>query len=250
MRRLLLILALLLGTPAAAREAPLRILAASSLTEAMTDLAAAWARAGHPRPVLVFAASSALARQLEAGAPADVFVSADEEWMTYAQDRKLIDPRTRATLATNHLVLVVPIASPARVAIRPGFDLAALVGTGRWVTGDPDAVPVGRYARQALTKLGAWAAAAPRLARTENVRAALAFVERGDAAAGIVYATDARASAKVRIAGVFPAASHAPIRYPVAATRGAQAPQTTRFLAFLRSPAARRLLGARGFGAP
>jgi molybdate transport system substrate-binding protein len=230
--------ALLLGAalaPAAAREAaPVQVFAAASLTEAMSDLADLWAARGHPRPVLVFGASSAMARQIERGAPADVFVSADVEWMDWLAERKLIAPATRRTLAGNRLVVVTPADRPARLDLRRGEALVRLVGTdGRLAIADPAAVPAGRYARAALESLGVWGALAPRAVNAENVRSALAFVERGDAAAGIVYATDAQASARVRVAGVFPAATHPPVVYPAAALASAGA-DAQAFLRFLR----------------
>ncbi len=245
MRKLLLIIlaALLSAQPA---QAAVRIYAASSLTEAVTDLAALYARAGHDKPLLVFGASSALARQIEQGAPADIFLSADGEWMDYLAKRSLIQTASRRDLLSNRLVLIVPADRPTKIAIRKGFPFAKLVGDGHWVTGDPASVPVGKYAKAALTSLGVWAEAEPRLARAENVRSALAFVERGDAVAGIVYATDAQASGKVAVAGIFPAASHPPIVYPVAltATAGKDAAD---FAAFLRSRAARAVFVKRGF---
>lgn len=251
MRTLLWLLIALFGlaAPAGAAEGA-RVYAASSLTEAMTAIAAAYAATGKPPPVLIFGASSVLARQIERGAPPGIFVSADSEWPQYLAGRRLVVAGSRRLIAGNRLVLVVPADRPRTARLAPGFDLAAFVGpSGRWTTGDPLAVPVGRYARQALTRLGAWDKAAPRLARAENVRAALAFVERGDAAAGIVYATDALASGKVAVAGRFPASSHAPIVYPALLTRGAGA-EARAFHAFLRSPRARALLTARGFTRP
>lgn len=237
-----------LAAPARAAE-PARVYAAASLTEAMNDLADAYARRGHPRPTLVLAASSALARQIERGAPPGLFVSADLEWADYLADRQLTAGR-RQLIAGNRLVLVVPKAAARQARLTRGFDLAAFIGPeGRWTTGDPDAVPVGRYARDALTRLGAWERAAPRLARAENVRSALAFVERGAAAAGIVYATDARASTGVAVAGTFPAASHDRIVYPALLTVGAGA-EARGFLRFLGSREARAILAARGFTAP
>lgn len=248
MRWIALLIALMLAVPAGA-ETRARVYAASSLTEAMTDIADAYAATGRPRPVLVLAASSALARQIERGAPGGVFVSADTEWVGYLAERRLLVGRPR-TIAGNRLVLIVPQARARRMPIGRGFDMSVLLGErGRWTTGDPDAVPVGRYARQALTRLGAWQRAAPRLARAENVRSALAFVERGDAAAGIVYATDAHASGKVIVAGVFPASSHARIVYPAVLTRGAD-PDARAFHAFLASTAARKILKRRGFIPP
>jgi molybdate transport system substrate-binding protein len=243
---LLFCLALL---PFPAVAAPVRVLAASSLTEALTDVAAAFARAGHEAPVLVFQGSPALARQIIAGAPAGVFVAADSDWMDAVAAAGRIVPGSRRDIAGNRLVLVVPATRPRTARLIRGFDMAGFVGTGRWTTGDPDSVPVGRYARAALAALGAWSAAAPKLARAENVRSALAFVERGDAAAGIVYATDARATARVAVAGVFPAASHPPITYPAALVTGADA-EARAFLAFLAGPQGQAILKARGFTAP
>lgn len=243
-----LILLLSLAAPAAARDGAY-VYAASSLTEAMTDIADAYAATGRPRPILVFAASSALARQIERGAPPGVFVSADPEWADYLAKRGLTQGKARI-IAGNRLVLIVPEDRTRRVSVAPGFDLTAMLGPrGRWTTGDPDSVPVGRYAREALIRLGAWERAAPRLARAENVRSALAFVERGDAEAGIVYATDARASTKVAVAGLFPASSYSRIAYPAVLTRGADA-DARAFLAFLTSNAARMVLWRRGFTLP
>lgn len=245
MRKLLLpaLVSICAALPA---QAAVRIYAASSLTEAVTDIAALYAAAGHDRPLLVLGASSALARQIEQGAPADVFLSADSEWMDYAAKRSLIQPASRRDLLSNRLVLIVPADRPVKVAIRKGFPFAKLVGNGHWVTGDPESVPVGKYAKAALTSLGVWAAAEHRLARAENVRSALAFVERGDAVAGIVYATDAQASGKVAVAGIFPVASHPPIVYPVALTASA-GKEGADFAAFLRSRAARVAFVKRGF---
>lgn len=246
--RILLALFLFAASPAAA-EVGARVYAASSLTEALTDVADAYARTGRPRPVLVFAASSALARQIERGAPAGVYAAADLEWMDYLAKRKLLAPGSRRLLARNRLVVVVPISDTRPVRIAPGFDISRVGADGRWATGDPDAVPAGRYARAALQNLSAWQKAAPHLVRAENVRAALAFVERGDVGAGIVYATDAQASGRVRVAGVFPASSHPPIVYPVALTRGADA-EARAFHRFLTSRAAHAILAKHGFLRP
>ena len=233
-----------IGWPAAA--APVRVFAASSLTEVLNDVADAYARTGKPRPTLVFGASSALARQIEAGAPAAIYFSADAAWMDYLAARKLLAAGSRRSLLSNRLVLVVPADAPTRIAVRRGFDFAGLIGDGRWSTGDPASVPVGRYAKAALINLGVWSAVGGRLARAENVRAALAFVETGAARAGIVYATDARASQKVAVAGIFPASSHPRIDYPVAAI-GKPDTATRAFLAFLSGPNARAAYAARGF---
>jgi molybdate transport system substrate-binding protein len=187
-----------------------------------------------------FAASSTLARQIEQGAQASLFASADEAWMDYLAGRRLIVPDTRGSVIGNTLVLVAPASgTQGPVAITRGLDLAALLGPrGRIATGDPAHVPVGRYAREALAHLGLWAVAEPRLARADNVRAALLFVERGDAPLGIVYGTDAAASAGVRVIGTFPAESHAAITYPFAVTRAGDTPAARAFLAFATGPEA------------
>ncbi len=232
---------------AAASAAPLRVLAASSLTEAMISVADAWTAAGHPRPVLVFASSASLARQIIAGSPAGVFISADTQWMDAAEKAGAIVAGTRRVIAGNRLVLIVAADHPRVARLVRGFDMSGFVGDGRWSTGDPDAVPIGRYAKAALTSLGAWDAASPKLARAENVRAALAYVERGDAAAGIVYATDAKASGKVAVAGVFPASSHPPIVYPAALVKAGADVEARGFLAFVAGRQARAILAAQGF---
>jgi molybdate transport system substrate-binding protein len=242
MRRRLLPRLALGGLCAAALGAPARsraqghsgivtVFAASSLQDALRDLGAEWRRRGQPAPRLSFAASSALARQIEQGAPADLFLSADEAWMDYLAGRDLILPASRTSPLGNTLVLVAPASGEGRgapppattVALGRGTDLAALLGpTGRLSTGDPAHVPVGRYAEAALRWMGGWEALAPRLARADNVRAALLLVERGEAPLGIVYGTDAAASrGAVRVLGIFPAESHPPVSYPFALTRRA-----------------------------
>lgn len=226
----------------------LSVFAASSLQNAFEEVGRLHAQRGGPAPRFSFAASSLLARQIEQGAPAGVFASADEAWMDHLERRGLLAEGTRRAWLGNRLVLVVPASSTARVELRPGFDLAALLGRdGRWVTGDPVSVPVGRYAQQALTALGAWEAAQARLVRAENVRAALAFVERGEAAAGIVYATDAALSSRVRVAAQFPPDSHPPVRYPVAVIRRHDAPAARGFLQRLGSPEAAAVFRRHGF---
>ena len=214
----------------------------------MNAAADAWAAAGHERPVLSFAASSALARQIDAGAPADLFVSADEPWMDDVQQHKLVRPGTRVSFLTNRLVLVAPASSTSTIAIRPGFPLAAALGEGRLAMANPYAVPAGRYGKEALTKLGVWPSVEGRLARGDSVRAALALVERGETPLGIVYATDALASRQVRIVGIFPAASHAPITYPVALLTAATSPDAEPFRRFLLSGAGRAIFRRFGFG--
>ncbi|MBA4757358.1 molybdate ABC transporter substrate-binding protein [Sphingosinicella sp.] len=246
----LVLLALLGADPARAQSAAPVVLAAASLQEALSEAADAWARQRHPRPVLSFAGSSALARQIEAGAPADLFISADEAWMDRLEQRSLLAPGSRRVIAGNRLVLIAPSDSPVKLRIAKGFPLARALGSGRLAMADPAAVPAGRYARAALEALGVWAAVEPRVVRSENVRATLALVERGEAPLGIVYATDAAASRKVRVVGVFPASSHPPIRYPAARLRTAKAKDAPAFLAFLGSRQARVIFARHGFSAP
>ncbi|MBC7159257.1 MAG: molybdate ABC transporter substrate-binding protein [Porphyrobacter sp.] len=225
------------------------VLAAASLHEALTEVAGAWAAKGHQRPRLSFAASSVLARQIEGGAPADLFVSADAEWMDRLDRAGLLRPGSRADLLGNQLVLIAPAsAAPAAPAagVRPPAGLAAL--SARLVAmGDPEAVPAGRYARAALEHLGLWTAVAPRVVPAENVRAALALVERGEVPLGIVYATDARASPRVVVIHRFAPASHPPIRYPVAILAAARHPDAAGLRAFLASPPAARIFVRHGF---
>ena len=226
-RRVLPVLAALAigfgGMDAPRAQGAVTVFAAASLTDALRDLGAQWAARGNPAPRFSFAASSALARQIEQGAPADLFASADEAWGTYLQDRNLLVNATRRSPIGNALVLVAPADAARPVTLARGTDLAALLGPqGRIATGDPAHVPAGRYAQAALTWMGQWDAMAPRLARADNVRAALLLVERGEAPLGIVYATDAAASPGVRVVGTFPAGSHAAITYPFALTRRAE----------------------------
>ena len=232
---------------AASGRAPV-VLAAASLQECLTAAGYAWARQGHPRPVLSFAASSALARQIEAGAPADVFVSADEEWMDYLVARRLVAPGSRANVATNRLALVAPAGSRLRLEVRAGFPLARALGAGRLAMADPATVPAGRYGRAALTRLGVWRAVEGRVASAENVRVALALVARGEAPLGIVYATDARAEAAVRIVGLFPVQSHPPIVYPAARIAGSRNAEAEGFRQFLLSAEGQAIFRRFGFG--
>ncbi|MFY8115510.1 MAG: molybdate ABC transporter substrate-binding protein [Rhabdaerophilum sp.] len=250
-RRTLLALALWslgLSAPQAEPERPILVFAAASLQTALHAIAAEWQKAGGNRVTFSYAASSALARQLEQGAPADLFASADLEWMDWAAQRSLIRPESRKTLLENSLVLIEPTDRPATpLKIGPGFALAEALGDGRLATGNVQSVPVGRYAQQALTRLGVWEAVGPRIAGSENVRAALALVARGEARFGTVYATDAKAELRVRIVDTFPAGSHAPIHYPFALASGMRHPQAKSFLDYLSSPAAIRIFEAEGF---
>jgi molybdate transport system substrate-binding protein len=224
------------------------VLAASSLQEALGAAAEQWTAKGHPRPVLSFAASSALARQIAAGAPADLFISADEEWMDDLAGRGAIRPASRESFLSNRLVLISPRESAVRLAIRPGFPLARALGSGRLAVADPQSVPAGRYAREALTSLGVWRSVERRLAPSDNVRAALALVERGEAPLGIVYATDARTPSRVRVVGRFPAATHRPIRYPLALLRRSSHREAEAFRRFLVSHGGRAVFARFGFG--
>jgi molybdate transport system substrate-binding protein len=245
--RLLLLLCLLL-TSVVAKAQEVTMFAAASLTDALKDVSAEWAKAGHTPLRLSFGASSAMARQIEQGAPANLFASADLKWMDYLADKNLIANDTRRNLLGNQLVLVVPADKARKVTIAPGLDLNALLGpNGRIATGDPAHVPVGLYAREALTRLGLWDAVMPRLARTEDVRSALLLVERGEAPAGIVYSTDAAASKGVAVAGIFPADSHQPIVYPFAVVKSGDTPAAREVMAFIQGPQAKAIFVKRGF---
>ena len=243
----LIILAGSAVTPAAAQDKTLTVFAAASMKNALDDIDAAYTARTGVKIVASYAASSALAKQIEQGAPADVFVSADTDWMDYAVSKKSINEPTRFNLLGNSIVLIAPKDSKIdNVTIGPGFDLAKLAGDGKIATGDVKAVPVGKYAKAALEKLGAWQAAEPKFAMTENVRAALALVARGEAVLGIVYSTDAKVEPGVKIVGTFPADSHPAIIYPVGATTTAK-PETSEYLAFLRTSAAKAIFEKYGF---
>jgi len=225
------------------------VFAAASLKNALDDVDAAFAQTTGTNVTASYEASSSLARQIEAGAPADVFISADLRWMDYVAERKLIRPDSRTNLLGNRLVLIAPKdAKLDNVAIGPGFDIAKLAGDGRIAVADVKAVPAGLYAKAALEKLGAWGAAEPKLAQAENVRATLAFVARGETPLGIVYATDAQIEPKVKIVGSFPDGSYPPVTYPVAAIADAKNKEAaTRYLAFLHSTAAKAIFEKYGF---
>ena len=239
---------ILCGAPALAQEKSLTVFAAASMKNALDDIDAAYTVRTGVKITVSYAASSALAKQIEQGAPADLFVSADTDWMDYAIGKKTINEPTRVNLLANSLVLIAPKDSRLDNAnIAPGFDLAKLAGDGRIATGDMKAVPVGKYAKAALEKLGAWQAAEPKFAMAESVRAALTLVARGEAVLGIVYATDAKVEPAVKIVGTFPADSHPAIVYPVAATANAK-PEAADYLSFLRSAAAKGIFEKYGFG--
>jgi molybdate transport system substrate-binding protein len=250
MKRLLLALSLALA-PAAAHAAGLTIFAAASLTNAMQDIGALWAAAGHPKPVFSFDSSGTLARQIEQGAPANIFASADEKWMDDVGRHDLLAEGTRASLLGNSLVLVEPAGAVKPVTLAPHFEVGAILGpAGRLAVGDPKSVPAGIYAKQALQKLGVWERVADRLAPAASVRAALLLVERGEAPAGIVYGSDAHLSKTVAVAGIFPTDSHEPIRYPFAAIKGKDTQEARDFLHFLHTTPAQDVFKHYGFTNP
>jgi molybdate transport system substrate-binding protein len=233
--------------PLAAQDQMLTVFAAASLKNALDDLDAAFTTATGIKLTASYAASSALARQIESGAPADIFISADLQWMDYAAGKNLIKPGTRVNLLGNRLVLIAAKDSKlSDAAIAPGVDIAKLAGDGRIAVANIQAVPAGIYAKAALEKLGAWAAAEPKLAQAENVRAALAFVARGETPIGIVYQTDAKTEPNVKTIGVFPDDSHPPVTYPMAATATAK-PDAEKYLQFVRSSAAKAVFEKYGF---
>jgi molybdate transport system substrate-binding protein len=224
------------------------VFAAASLKNALDEVSAGFAQATGNKTTISYAASSALAKQIELAAPADIFISADLDWMDYLAGKGLIDPETRTNLLGNRLVLVAPVNSDVKLDIKEGFPLAAVIGTGRLATGDVKAVPAGKYAKSALEKLKVWSEVEPKLAPTDNVRAALALVAQGEAALGIVYQTDAAAEPKVKIVGTFPEETHAPIIYPIAVTKDSAHPEAARsLLAFLRTPQAVAIFAKQGF---
>jgi molybdate transport system substrate-binding protein len=241
-------LALCVGAPAAtAQTRPVLVFAAASLKNALDDIGTAWTRATGRKAVISYAGSNALAKQIEAGAPADIFFSADLDWMDYAASRNLVKPASRVNLLGNTLVLVAPKDSKAEVSVRPGFDLAAALGAGRLAMANVDAVPAGKYGKAALENLGAWQGVRDRIAQAESVRAALLLVSRGEAPLGIVYRTDAASDPDVRIVADFPQGTHPPIIYPVAQTTASQHPDAQALLDFLRSGQAKLLFEKQGF---
>ncbi len=231
---------------AAESPAPLTVFAAASLKNAMDDVGKAFtAKTGTPVR-FSYAASSAIARQVEAGAPADVVVSADTDWMDYLGQRRLIVGASRRDVLSNHLALIAPATSTLKLRIRPGMPLVQALAGGRLSVAGPD-VPAGKYGKASLTALGVWTSVQDHLAQADNVRGALAFVARGEAPLGIVYDTDAKVEPKVRIVGLFPDASHAPIVYPAALVAGPINPAAPRFLGFLQGPEASAVFRNYGF---
>jgi len=251
MRRLVCLLAaamLFAVAPAITKAwaADITVFGAASLADALNEIAKNYQEQSGKSVAVSLAASSVLAKQIEASGGADLFISADEDWMDYLDKKGLIDHASRKDLLGNRLVLIEAADSTAPIAIAPNFDLAGALHGGRLSVADPDSVPAGKYGKEALTKLGVWDKVAGNLARAENVRVALAYVARGEAPLGIVYETDAKAEPKVKVAGVFPENSHAPILYPEALIKDAK-PEAAGFLAYLSSPAARAVFVKDGF---
>lgn len=232
---------------AAAQAQDVRVLAAASTTNALTEIAEAFTKKTGIKVTPSFAASSTLAKQVENGAPGHVFLSADEKWMAYMEGKKLVVPETKVNLLGNKLALIAPAGSKVELTPMPNFPLAAALGDGRLAVGDPAHVPVGAYTQEALTKLGVWKDVEPKLARADSVRAALAFVERGEAPLGIVYTTDAAVTPKVRIVSIFPPETHAPIVYPAALIKGNDTPEARKFLNYLGSAEAKDVWAKFGF---
>ena len=245
-RALLALFALLALAGPTAAQAPLNALAAASLKEVMDAQGEAFTRAGGPPVRFSYAASSTLARQVEAGAPADLFVSADSDWMDYVAMKGLIDPASRRDLVTNSLALIAPRSSKIALRAELGMPLAAALGTGRLSMAGPE-VPAGRYGRAALQSLGVWDSVSGRLALADNVRGALMFVSRGEAPLGIVYDTDAKADPGVRIVAMFPSGSHPKIVYPGAMLKSSRNPAAARVMAFLKTPAGAAIFRRDGF---
>ena len=239
--------AAMLTAPAAVADENLTVFAAASLKNALDAINSVCEADVGERATISYAASSALAKQIEQGAPADVVMSADLDWMKYLSDKNLTKKDTETQLLGNSIVLVAPADSSAATEIKPNFDLSALVGDGKLAMANVDSVPAGKYGKAALEKLGVWDSVSGKVAQAENVRAALALVSTGEAPLGIVYKTDAAADPKVKVVATFPADTHAPIVYPVAQTAESKDDDTAAFLKCLRSPKAKELFEAQGF---
>jgi len=247
-RRIALAMALVCGAvPAAQAQGAVTVFAAASLQNALVNAAKDFTAATGIQVKFSFDASSTLARQIEQGAPADLFASADLDWMDYLAKRDLIAPKTRTNLLGNRLVVIAPKDATLTELKLDGPSIEAALGAGRIATGAVESVPVGRYAKTALSKLGLWDQLEKRVAPADNVRAALAYVARGETPLGIVYATDAAAEPKVKVVATFPRDSHPPIVYPFAVTAGAKGDDAAKFLAFLQSPQARKDFTQQGF---
>jgi molybdate transport system substrate-binding protein len=223
------------------------VFAAASLKNALDAVNAQWQKETGKKATISYAASSALAKQIEQGAPAHMFISADLDWMDYVANKNLIKPETRANLLGNRIVLIAPKDRATAIDIKPGFDLAKVLGDGRLAMANVESVPAGKYGKAALEKLGLWASVSGKLAQAENVRAALLLVSRGESPAGIVYQTDAASDRGVAIIGIFPEDTHPPITYPIALTTGASHPDAAALLAHIRSGKAKPTFEAQGF---
>lgn len=232
----------LAGWAYGAQAQALTVLAAASLKDALDEVVSFYPT----RPVIAYGSSASLARQIDNGAPADLFISADPDWMDYVDKKNLLAPGTRRNLLGNRLVLIAPVKQPVKLQPAAGFAIAKALGDGRIALAEPNSVPAGKYAKAAFEKLGVWDQVAPRVAAAENVRAALALVARGETPLGVVYQTDANAERGVMVAGVFPAEAHPPIVYPVAALKAAKE-GTLKFLGFLSGPASRAIFEKHGF---
>jgi molybdate transport system substrate-binding protein len=246
MSRSLVLSFLLLCSSNLLAEEPVRVFAAASLTNAMNDISAQWQKQSHPAPSIAYGASSALAKQIEAGAPADIFASADLSWMDYLNDRKKIERDSVVNLLGNDLVLIVPKGKRLPIEMKKDFKIAEAF-KGKLCTGEPGVVPVGIYAKQSLESLGWWLQLTGRIVGTDDVRTALAFVERGECSLGIVYATDAAISSKVEVLERFPEATHKPIVYPFSIVSGAR-PEAKALMKFMStSPEAAAIFNQYGF---
>lgn len=232
---------------APARADDVVVFAAASLKDALDAIDADWRKDSDKHATISYAASSALAKQIEAAAPADVFISADEDWMDYLDKKNLIRPGSRHDLLGNSLVLIAPVDSTATVEIAPGFPLAKLLNGGKLAMADPNAVPAGKYGKAALTKLGVWDQVSGSVASAESVRAALLLVARGEAPLGIVYKTDAAVEPKVKIAATFPSDTVPTITYPIGITASSKNPDAAAFVAYLSGPAAHAVFDKYGF---
>ena len=237
---------LLAALASAARAQAPTVLAAASLKDALDEVGFLYRKENNLQPTVAYGSSAALARQIENGAPADIFISADLDWMDYIEKKGLLAPGTRRNLLGNRLVLIAPAKQPVKLQPAPGFPIGKALGSGRIALADPDSVPAGKYAKAAFEKLGVWDQMAPRVAAAENVRAALALVARGETPLGVVYQTDANAQRGVMVAGVFPADTHPPIIYPVAALKSAKE-GSAQFLEFLSRPQSRAIFEKHGF---
>jgi molybdate transport system substrate-binding protein len=244
---IVLLAAGLTAQPARAQSGDVVVFAAASLKNALDAINAQWQKETGKKATISYAASSALAKQIEQGAPAHMFISADHDWMDYVAQKGLIKPDTRSNLLGNRIVLVAPKAAAQPIEIKAGFDLGKVLGDGRLAMANVDAVPAGKYGKAALEKLGVWNSVSSKVAQAENVRAALLLVSRGEAPAGIVYQTDAAADPNVAIIGTFPENTHAPIIYPITLTAGADHPDAAALLAYMRSGGAKALFEAQGF---